>query len=732
MDTKRTNEIIGISLIAAALLIGVSIISYHPADPSLTTVSSTSEVLNLSGKVGAIISDLFFQLIGGSAYILPLMLLILGIKRLFILKDNTLIPRIIGILVLLISSSILTDIYFDNIFIFSGGYILSGKAGGMTGKILSPLLREYLGNIGTQIIMIFIFTLSIMMTTSISMIDIIKGLGEIISRGMIVVLRRIGSYISISRERKKRARSSLNIVRRAKSRQEKPKIVDSKRDLSITPVQDTFEFMKEGEYQLPPLSLLHSPNPAKKSTTEEELIINSRILEKKLLDFGVEGRVLQVHPGPVITMYEFEPASGIKINRIVNLSDDLALAMKAMSVRIVAPIPGKSVVGIEIANNIREEVFLKEILASDNFKERKSDLSVALGKDIFGVPVIIDIAKMPHLLVAGATGSGKSVALNSMICSILFSAVPSKVKMLMIDPKMLELSLYVNIPHLIMPVVTRPKDSSKALRKIVVEMENRYQILSEVGVRNIEGYNKFVDSQNSGKKPAAGEGDNDPITREKLPYIIVIIDELADLMMTAPKDIEDCIARLAQMARASGIYLLIATQRPSVDVLTGVIKANFPARISFQVSSKTDSRTILDANGAEQLLGKGDMLFMSPVTGRIMRVHGSYISEAEINRTVDFIKSQAKPEYDIFNKIEEIEKTNSISDERDALYEKAIDVVTSTGQASASFIQRRLRVGYPRAARMIEMMEEDGIIGPPAAGRQREIFIERFRKGIKD
>ena len=498
---------------------------------------------------------------------------------------------------------------------------------------------------------------------------------------------------------------------------------------------------------MPPLKLLNDPPVSARKISKEELLMNSSILEKKLLDYGIEGRVINVHPGPVITMYEFEPAPGVKVNKIVGLADDLALAMRALSVRIVAPIPGKSVVGIEIPNNIREDVFFKEILSSDAFLEAGARLPLALGKDIFGNPVVTDLTRMPHLLVAGATGSGKSVALNSMICSILFAATSDDVKLLMIDPKMLELSIYEGIPHLISPVITQTKEAAGALQKIVGEMQRRYKLLAEKGVRNIDGYNNMIssevrikDSAFKTKKVSHDESETEDIEDKgdeepsRLPYIVVIIDELADLMMASAYEVEGAIARLAQMARAAGIHIILATQRPSVDVLTGVIKANFSARVSFQVSSKTDSRTILDANGAEQLLGRGDMLFMPPGTARIDRIHGSYISEEEIKKVVDFLKEQAAPSYEAFMQapLPEEEEDAGMEDERDEFYQRAVDIVVSTGQASISMIQRKLRIGYNRAARMVEMMEEDGIVSPAKCREERGNIQEKLKsKGKK-
>jgi S-DNA-T family DNA segregation ATPase FtsK/SpoIIIE len=451
----------------------------------------------------------------------------------------------------------------------------------------------------------------------------------------------------------------------------------------------------------------------------ESLEMNAKRLEKKLADFGVEGQVVEILPGPVITMYEYKPAPGIKISKVAGLSDDLALAFRAPSIRIVAPIPGKAAIGIEIPNNQRELVYLKEILSSAAYLEATDRLPMALGKDITGTPVVTDLARMPHLLVAGATGSGKSVSINTILNSLLFKVSPEMVRFLLIDPKRIELSIYQDIPHLLHPVVTQPKEATRALRWAVDEMERRYMLLSDRGVRNIETYNKKVLKEQ--RVPTTEDSPHE--AHGILPYIILVIDELADLMMTSSRDVEESITRLAQMARAAGIHLIIATQRPSVDVLTGIIKANFPARISFQVSSRVDSRTILDAIGAEQLLGQGDMLFMTPGVGRITRIHGAYVSEEEIKRVTDFLKTQKKPEYDptVMEQVARDEEQEGGDLERDEKYEEAVNVVIQTGQASISMLQRKLRVGYNRAARMIELMEMEGVVGPSDGVRPREV-----------
>jgi S-DNA-T family DNA segregation ATPase FtsK/SpoIIIE len=504
-------------------------------------------------------------------------------------------------------------------------------------------------------------------------------------------------------------------------------------------VQSTLPFpepLPEG-YRHPPLDLLDDPDPGQSLIDEEGLKESAATLENKLRDFGVEGRVSEIHPGPIITLFEYEPASGVKVNRIVNLADDLALAMKALSVRIVAPIPGKSVVGIEVPNRKRQMVTLKEILADQAFQECRWKIPLALGKDIAGKPVTTDLARMPHLLIAGATGTGKSVNLHSLILSILFRFSPQEVKFLMIDPKMLELTGYHGIPHLLHPVITDSRRASDVLDWAVERMEQRYQLLSEKGVRNIESYNEKIEREMaaSGHGDAAqleemddedaADGDIVP-ERGKLPYIILVIDEMADLMIIAGRQIEEAITRLAQMARAAGIHLLLATQRPSVDVLTGIIKANLPARISFQVSSRTDSRTILDNMGAEKLLGRGDMLFLPPGTSKVTRIHGPYVSEPEIERVVDYIKQHGRPRYEKIPFKSKKAKEEEEAFEHDEKYDEAVQLVAETRQASISMIQRKLRVGYNRAARMIERMEQEGVVGPQEGVKPREVLVNNL------
>lgn len=490
----------------------------------------------------------------------------------------------------------------------------------------------------------------------------------------------------------------------------------------------------QGNYKLPPLSLLDSPPSEHARIDEAALGQRARLLEQKLSGFGVQGQVVEVQPGPVVTMYKFEPGEGVKVSQIVNLADDLSLALRAASVRILAPVPGEAVVGIEVPNRKREKVYLREILEAEEFNLSASHLAIALGKDIAGRPVAADLAAMPHLLIAGATGTGKSVSIHTMVASILFKATADDVRFILIDPKMLELSVYEGIPHLLVPVVVDPEKAAAALLWATGEMESRYRLMRELGVRNIDGYNRTI-GQNGEllelRRGTLAENSGDdggwidtPVKHRRLPKIVIVIDELADLLLSEGKSVERDITRLAQKARAAGIHLILATQRPSVDVITGLIKANLPARISLQVTSRVDSRTILDSIGAERLLGAGDMLFMPPGSAKLRRLHGPFVSETEVRKLCDFLRAQGSPEYQM-----EILETNNPGeddgshrgDERDELYDAALQIVLETGQASISMIQRRLRIGYNRSARIVEQMEREGIVMPADGARPREV-----------
>ncbi len=632
------------------------------------------------------------------------------------------------------------------------------ELGGIAGQFLAAVLCENFGVVGSYCFLVPLLVLMVLATTSTSMRDGAAGLAGAVRRAG----ERVTSWFEARRResppeitRVQRPVAAKPNVRTQKSVAEPPPSIlvaePPKRasEKPKRPSQEAFRFA--GTFSLPSLNFLDPPVHSGERVDEQSLITSSRILEAKLADFGVAGKVTAVRPGPVINTFELEPAPGVKVNRIVTLADDLSMALRAMSVRILAPIPGKSVVGIELSNPRREKVFLREILESDEFQSAStSKLTLALGKDSVGKPVVADLARMPHVLVAGATGTGKSVSLNAMIMSILYKATPDDVRFLMIDPKMLELSLYESIPHLLTRVVTDPREASAALARAAIEMDNRYRLLRDKGVRNIDSYNRVLETESEEKSAGVIElkdaepndpmevsrdGENGPVSEKlvhrRLPYIVIVIDELADLMLTSGREVEEQITRLAQKARAAGIHLILATQRPSVDVITGLIKANVPARISFQVTSRIDSRTILDSIGAERLLGDGDMLFMPPSSARLTRIHGAFVSEPEIRKVVGYLKDQSRPVFDqdFTRAIDEAheEKTEELEDESlaDDMYDQAVQLVAESQQASISWLQRRLRVGYNRAARMIERMEKEGLVSPADGVRPREVHMRR-------
>ncbi len=741
---KLKREIIGVLLVAVAIFLFLSLISYDPADPSFFSYSSQKikTINNWMGVVGAHVSGLLFQGFGFPSFLISFVLGFYAIR--FILRWESKYPlvKLGGWGVILLVTSSLFSLWMKPLRIYAQDLL----PGGFIGEIISRSLVRYFNLPGATILLVAILILGFVLGTGVSLVVALRALG----RGIAKAIEKLSTMKMVRKEQSERAKKlgrrkqeKAEIKKEGKEETQEPppvvvveKAVPPKKREEIIE-QEVFEFVEaKKEYQLPPISLLEAETEKRQKIDRDSLVMNSRILEKKLLDYGVEGRVVEVRPGPVITVYEFEPAPGVKVSRIVNLADDLALALSAVTIRIVAPIPGKSVVGIEVPNTVRETVYLKEIIDSDLFRNSKSKLSFGIGKDISGEPFVVDLAKMPHLLVAGSTGSGKSVSVNSMINSILFKATPEEVRFIMIDPKMLELSDYEGIPHLLLPVVTNPKKAAIALKWLVEEMERRYQVLAEKAVRNIDHYHQKMEKElrEKGKvykrrgDTLEGDENKEEERMERLPYIVVVIDELADLMMISSKEVEESITRLAQMARAVGIHLILATQRPSVDVLTGLIKANFPARISFQVTSKVDSRTILDTIGAEHLLGSGDMLFLPPGSAKLIRIHGAFISSAEIKRVVEHWKKQGQPAYEtsILSEGKKEKEAGGADDEYDEKYDEALAFVAEIGQASISLIQRRFRIGYNRAARIIEKMEEEGVVGPSDGVKPREVLIKKI------
>jgi S-DNA-T family DNA segregation ATPase FtsK/SpoIIIE len=668
-------------------------------------------VANVLFKMLWVLSALLVA-VGVSAYWLPAFLLF-GALGLFLPRAITR-PLLLatGCTLLVTASSGLAALYWPALRLW--GEPLPGS-GGILGLVLKKYLQYYLKPTGAYLLLWLVAIVAILLATPISL----ARTASTLNAGFTRLWQALQDLKNQRFKKKEKLRKTETKARVVKSQKEKKLEVAEQK-------QAQFEFMAvEGEFRLPDIDLLDAMDQADDTPDQKSLLMNSRILEKKLADFGVAGEVTEVSPGPVITMYEYKPAPGVKISKIVGLADDLALALKAASIRIVAPIPQKGTLGIEIPNVSRQPVVIRDVVDDLVFSKKKGRLLLALGKDTTGTPMVTDLARMPHLLIAGATGTGKSVCLNAIIISLLYQATPDEVRLLLIDPKRIELTAYEGIPHLLHPVVTDPKKANIGLKWAVAEMERRYELLSLKGVRSIERYNQMILKDKKRKprlKTPPPTGEPEEAEEQPLPYLIIIIDELADLMIVASREVEESIIRLAQMARAAGIHLVLATQRPSVDVLTGIIKANISARISFQVSSRTDSRTILDANGAEALLGAGDMLILPPGTAKLQRIHGAYASETEIRRITDFLRKQRKPDYDdtILNYKEKSEDWDT-EDEIDEKYD-AVNLVMETRQASISMIQRRLRVGYNRAARMIEMMERQGLVSGTDGSKPREVL----------
>jgi len=695
---KRPWEVKGIIYLFLALLVLLSLVSYHPSDPSFTHfVEGEIKTHNWMGTFGSYLADTLIRILGIGAIVLPFIFGLIGLRYFRFTEYTLRLGEIGGLGCFLLSLCGLFSLLVGKIRLYGEVY----NTGGVIGDGLTLYLAYYFSKTGSFLILTATLVLSLILVFDLSLVNLGGKAGAFMKR-----------LLSQTRE-KIRSKGKKPAIEEGLSEVLLPSPKKGKIVKEAPKEQLPFAFDEPGtRYQLPPLTLLNQKEKRESRVKREVLMANARTLEKTLSDFGVEGRVTEIRPGPVITIYELEPAPGVKINRITNLTDDLALALKAASIRIIAPIPGKAAIGIEIPNPERDIVSLKEVLDHDTFLASRSKLPIALGVDTVGTPVIADLIRMPHLLIAGTTGSGKSVCLNAMIVSILFKATPDEVKFILIDPKRLELSSYEGIPHLLHPVVTDPKQAALVLRWAVEEMERRYALMAEKGVRGIDAYNELIEKEKS--------------IIPRLPYIVIIIDELADLMMVAQRNVEESLARIAQMARASGIHLILATQRPSVDVITGIIKANFPTRISFQVSSKVDSRTILDQLGAEALLGNGDMLFMPPGTSKLARIHGAYVSDGEIERVVDFVKKQGEPTYDeSIGKMEIREEEEKESEDYDEKYDEAVALVADLGQASISLIQRYLKIGYNRAARIIERMEAEGIVSKSDGVRPRKVLIRK-------
>ncbi len=732
-------------LVAIAVYLLISLWTYHAADPGWSHSGSSSRVENLGGRAGAWLADVLLHLFGYVAFLLPLLAGIAA-ARVFLNRKND-GPRDARVTALISSGFVLTVLGAGGLtsLHFSTNGDLPFTSGGVLGHYVGYGLAGPFSFTGATIFLLAVFFAGVTLFTGLSWLKVM----DITGRMSFAFVQRAKEGFS--------ALVDYGIGLRAKQQRrvtvaEDKKVLEKHAPPRIEPVlkpiakSERVEREKQvplfdvpaGSGELPPLKLLDPAEEAKVAYSKETLETLSRLLEKKLLDFDIEAQVVAVHPGPVITRFEIDPAPGVKASQITNLARDLARALSVISLRVVENIPGKSTVGIEIPNENREVVRLSDALSSRAYDEVHSPLALALGKDIGGVPVIVDLAKMPHLLIAGTTGSGKSVCINALILSMVYKSTPEQVRFIMIDPKMLELAMYEGIPHLLAPVVTDMKQAANALRWCIVEMERRYRLMAALGVRNISGYNSKVREAEKAGKPILDpiykvQSDDDEVPELKtLPYIVILIDELADLMMVVGKKVEELIARLAQKARAAGLHLIVATQRPSVDVITGLIKANIPARIAFQVSARVDSRTILDQMGAEQLLGQGDMLFLTPGTGLPLRVHGAFVSDNEVHKVVGFLKKSGKPSYDdsILTGEAEVASGGGFTGmsgengdgENDPLYDEALKIVTETRRASISGVQRRLRIGYNRAARLIEEMEKSGVVGPMQSNGNREVL----------
>jgi S-DNA-T family DNA segregation ATPase FtsK/SpoIIIE len=779
--SRRFSEFVGVALFALSLLWLVALASYSPSDPVwFFNTGADVHPSNFAGRIGAFLGELAFQLFGYAAYLIPLVLTVIGWHYFWCRALDAATTKFVGAILLFGCVSSFLALSFGSLQVAGKEF----RAGGYIGAALASVLADYLNRTGSIILILTLLFLAVILSTQFSFGRLFAAFGDILRDQWAAGIGALRTW----REDRRRDRQRQEVLKKHLDRQPKdgkarpaaateaggdltarpvtkrpaaPEPVDvpapkpsrtaamvgaaaaalkaassrptpppaikrapptpSEQTLPLSEPEKVPAERKRGTYTFPPHALLDAPK-AERKIDERELMEGARLLEEKCREFSVEGAVVQIHPGPVVTTYELKPDAGVKYSKITGLADDLCLAMQAESV-LIDRIPGKSTVGIQIPNPNREQISLRELLESDAYRRSQSKLTLALGKTIHGEPFVSDLSTMPHLLIAGSTGTGKSVSVNAMLSSILFRATPDDVRFIMVDPKRLELGMYEDIPHLLTPVVVDPKLAANALRWAVREMEERYKILAAVGVRNIEQYNRNIKlAQTETKGPLTDQHGNEV---KPLPFIVVLIDELADLMMVAGNEVEESIARLAQMARAVGIHLILATQRPSVDVITGLIKANLPARISFRVSSKIDSRTILDGNGAEQLLGKGDMLYLPPASSRFVRLHGPYISEQESARLASFLRKQGKPTYDETITAEEKQPGSELEFDKDDLYDEAARIVVSSGQASISYLQRRLRIGFSRAARLVDMMEAEGLVSGGAGGKAREVLVKK-------
>ena len=742
-STGKRHEVIGVLLLILAILLFVCLISFHPWDPSANTRSYKQNADNSAGRVGAFVSDWLFQIFGLSAFLLLVPPAVLGWKMIRGRDISAPGMRILGFVLLLCAVD--AGLQIGQIRLPAGGY----EPGGVVGDLLAKTLVANLNTIGTLVVLAGMFVLGLLAATTFSFASLFNREQRDAEPPRPGIWRKFQEW----RRNRKPVRAVVNIKNPAPDKPETalrpipmkpatpvpatpesrdartPAIVSlpGPQGLRTVTAQEERPPRSAHRFALPAVDLL-TPAEGHFAVDEAELMERARQLSAKCAEFDVHGSITQIHPGPVVTTFEFKPDAGIKYSKITSLVDDLCLGVKAESIRIDR-IPGKATVGIEIPNAQRETIMLRELLESDIFRKSASKLTLALGKVINGNVYVSELSRMPHLLLAGATGAGKSVALNCMITSILYKATPEEVRFILIDPKRLELGIYKDIPHLLTPIVTDPKEAANALRWATSEMEARYKKLALRGVRNIDHYNALIRSTGRQLSFLEPETNRRGDLETPLPYLVLVIDELADLMMISSREVEESISRLAAMARAVGIHLILATQRPSVDVITGVIKANFPCRIAFKVATKVDSRTIIDANGAEQLLGNGDMLFIPPGTSRLTRIHGGYVSEKEAQNIVTHLCRQGRPMYDdsilSYGEEEEVDEAGNPIDGfgDDSLYKDAVRIVVSEGRASTSLLQRRLSIGYGRAAKLVDAMHRNGLVGPAEGSKPREVLV---------